>query len=406
MSTNLTTDVAIVGGGLAGASVAYALGARGIRSVIVESKNALAQGASGNRYGLLMPYISASASPAESLYSAGFTHTKNLLTETLSDEGIFAQNGGLQLPSSGRLQRLLQGSEELRSSDLIQRVTALEASEIANSRLTEGAFYVAQGGYVRPPALVSTLVARHAPLTSVICNAGVVSIHSEKDAWSLYLTDGTALSASKVVICSAFEAASLEVCSWLPLEPIRGQTVIVKSSAASENLRTLLCFDGYITPAQGGEHLVGAIYRHGDLSSEVSDEDSLTIIKRLHRALPQLAPDSSEGKSLISARACFRTSTFDRLPYIGALPDFHTMSESARRYQSGTDLTQRVPLSFYPGIFVSLGHGSRGLLSCPLAGEIIARSINGEEQRSLHEAARVTAAERYVYRALSTTKAL
>lgn len=410
MSTNLTTDVAIVGGGLAGASVAYALGARGIRSIIVERKSALAQGASGNRYGLLMPYISASASPAESLYSAGFTHTKNLLTETLSDEGIFAQSGGLQLPSSGRLQRLLQGSEELRSSDLIQRVTALEASEIANSHLTEGAFYIAQGGYVSPPALVSALVARHAPLSSAICNAGVVSIHSERDAWSLYLTDGTALSASKVVICSAFEAASLEVCSWLPLEPIRGQTVIVKSSAASENLRTLLCFDGYITPAQGGEHFIGAIYRHGDLSQEASDQDSLAIIRRLHRALPQLALDayqeSSLTCSLISARACFRTSTFDRLPYIGALPDFHTMSESARRYQSGTDLTQRVPLSFYPGIFVSLGHGSRGLLSCPLAGEIIARSINGEEQKSLHEAARVTAADRYVYRALSTTKAL
>jgi tRNA 5-methylaminomethyl-2-thiouridine biosynthesis bifunctional protein len=400
MNTNCTTDVAIIGGGLAGASVSYALGARGIRSIIVERKHALAQGASGNRYALLMPYISASASPAESLYKAGFTHTKSLLTEALCDAGLFAQSGGLQLPSSARLRRLIQGSEELRSSDLIERVTALEASEIANSHLTEGAFYVSQGGYVSPPALVSSLVARHAPLASAICNAGVVSICKEENTWSLNLTDGTSLSAGKVVICSAFEASSLELCSWLPLEPIRGQTVILKSSQASEKLRTLLCFDGYITPAQGGEHLIGAIYRHGDFSHEVSQEDSITIIKRLHRALPQLALGALEEGSLISARACFRTSTFDRLPYIGALPDFHTMSESARRYQSGSDLTQRVPLTFHPGVFVSLGHGSRGLLSCPLAGEIIARSINGEEQPSLHEAARVTAAERYVYRAL------
>lgn len=400
MKTGTTIDTVIIGGGLAGASVAYALAFRGIRSVIVESKSTLAQGASGNRYGLLMPYITASASPAETLYSAGFTYSRDLLTNKLQDDALFLESGGLQLPSSVRLRKLLETPTELRSKESIQRVTAQEASEIAQHPLDQGCFFVARGGYVSPPALVAQLVTQYSSHTSVQLYASATAISKQNDAWLINLSDGTSLSAATVVICSAFEAASLAICSWLPLEPIRGQTVIVKSTPASEKLRTLLCFDGYITPAQGGEHLIGAIYKHGDTSHEVSDEDSRTIINRCNRAVPHLA---LEEASFTSARTCFRTSTFDRLPYIGALPDFHGMRDAARSYQSGTDLMQRVPLSFHPGIFVSLGHGSRGLLSCPLAGEIIARCINGEEQGALLEAAQVAVPQRYAYRALSAS---
>lgn len=397
MNTDQVSDVLIVGGGLAGAAVAYALAKRNIRSLIVERRSALSSGASGNRYGLLMPYISSSTSPTETLYSAGFSLSRNLLTQELGDDALFIASGGLQLPSSARLKKLLSATTPLCSSEYVERVASDEASEISSYPLAEGGFFVSKGGYVSPPTLVSTLIARFPSHISVRCGAEVVGIVRQDNSWSAQLSTGTRLSAERVVISSAFEAASLAICSWLPLEPIRGQTIIVKSSPDSEKLRTLLCFDGYITPAQGGEHLIGAIYKHGDLSHDVSDDDSRAIITRCNRAVPQLRIDNS---SLISARACFRTSTFDRLPYIGALPDFEGMCKAARPYQSGTDLTQRVPLRFHPGIFVSLGHGSRGLLSCPLAGEIIARNINGEEQLSLCEAARITAAERFAYRAL------
>jgi tRNA 5-methylaminomethyl-2-thiouridine biosynthesis bifunctional protein len=99
-------------------------------------------------------------------------------------------------------------------------------------------------------------------------------------------------------------------------------------------------------------------------------------------------------------RVCFRTSTIDRLPYIGALPDFHAMQQEASQYQSGTDLQKRVPIRFLEGVYMHLGHGSRGLLSCPLGAEIIARSICGEELKEFEKAASVVDPARLPYRLL------
>jgi tRNA 5-methylaminomethyl-2-thiouridine biosynthesis bifunctional protein len=78
------------------------------------------------------------------------------------------------------------------------------------------------------------------------------------------------------------------------------------------------------------------------------------------------------------------------------------MSEAAQGFQSGTNLKQRIPLLFHPGMFVSVGHGSRGLLSCPLGGEIIARTIACGDLGSLREIAQVVSAERFAYHTLTT----
>jgi glycine/D-amino acid oxidase-like deaminating enzyme len=49
----------------------------------------------------------------------------------------------------------------------------------------------------------------------------------------------------------------------------------------------------------------------------------------------------------------FRTSTHDRIPYIGAVDPR------------------------YPGLFVTVGHGSRGLLSSMVGGELLADLVEG-----------------------------
>ena len=160
----------------------------------------------------------------------------------------------------------------------------------------------------------------------------------------------------------------------------------------------VLCFGGYLTPAIDDEHLLGAHYRHDDDNQEPSDEDTAEIVRVAAQSVSSLGITISDARS---ARVCFRTSTIDRLPYIGQLPNFTEMESEARSYRSGTDLRRKVALREYAGLYVSAGHGSRGLLTGPLGGEIIARLINNEPLDSLQAAATLCDPARIPHRLLT-----
>jgi tRNA 5-methylaminomethyl-2-thiouridine biosynthesis bifunctional protein len=66
--------------------------------------------------------------------------------------------------------------------------------------------------------------------------------------------------------------------------------------------------------------------------------------------LNEIVPDWSNAV-VTAGRSSIRATTPDRMPYVGALD---------------------------AGLYVSTGYGSRGLLSAPLAAEIIASSMVGE----------------------------
>jgi tRNA 5-methylaminomethyl-2-thiouridine biosynthesis bifunctional protein len=178
-----------------------------------------------------------------------------------------------------------------------------------------------------------------------------------------------------VVLCSAHEISKLAPTSWVPLEAIRGQTVQARTSLASVPLRTVISYDGYITPEYDGVHFIGAHYRHNDMSEEPDQGDTSEILSRLYRTLPSIS-----NLAVSSSRVCFRASTHDRMPYIGALP-----------------------LRDAPQLFINAGHGSRGLLTAPLGGEIIARLVHNEPLEDLEEAATIASAARLTKRYQAST---
>ena len=57
-----------------------------------------------------------------------------------------------------------------------------------------------------------------------------------------------------------------------------------------------------------------------------------------------------------SARVAFRTGTPDKLPLVGEVPAVVSTGDTS-------------------GLYISLAHGSRGLLSCTTSGEILAAKI-------------------------------
>ena len=95
-----TTDVAIIGGGVIGCSIAYQLSKKGIKSTVFE-KNKLASGASGATAGIIGPiwYLDHTIKP---YFDMGMRSLEIFpsLVEELKEAGIdpeFQQNGGMKI---------------------------------------------------------------------------------------------------------------------------------------------------------------------------------------------------------------------------------------------------------------------------------------------------------------------
>lgn len=377
MNSSPQPDVLIIGGGLAGAATAYALAARSLSVSILEAGSELASKASGNPRGLLMPYIATSSSPPGQLYGDGFHFSRRLMRERLSNTSLYTECGVLQIPTTKRHLRMVEETTDLSEFAPIHRVTPIDASEITGLSIAYRSFHIAHAGYCSPPAIVRELVSAFRNRITIQLGRRVINLERESQLWVATLSDGEQTSAPTVILCGAHEIASLSLTSWVPLEPIRGQTIHTTSSPTSQRLQTVISYDGYIAPASADGHFVGAHYRHNDMNEHPEAADSQEILRRLFVALPEIEP-----LHVISSRVCFRASTHDRLPYIGALP-----------------------CDRGDGIYINGGHGSRGLVTAPLGGEIIARRIANEPMAELTKAATIASAERLTrrYRSAQTT---
>ncbi len=390
-------DVVVIGAGLAGCTTAYALLDRGLQVALVDSAPQVAAKASGNKWGLLTPYLSTKRSDLEALYSAGYAFTHTLLSKHPRCRESFHQTGALQLPSNRRLAAMTASAEAILGAPVVHRVKPTETLGIAGITIDSSALYVPDAGFLSPQGFVEQLLAVDSSRLTLALGAACCSIKRDKTTWVSLLKDGRSFLSNSVVVCAAHESATLELTSWLPLEAIRGQTICARSNDASRALRTVVSYGGYITPDVAGMHFIGAHYSHDDneLLPRVSDTEEM--LRLSSKWLPTLSLATSEAfspRASLNARVCFRTSTIDRLPYIGALPDYELFNRQIAQFRSGTNLANRVTFSPVSGIFVNVGHGSRGLLSCPVGAEIIARQIVNAPLAELANVAQITSPER------------
>lgn len=370
MTANRSYDAIVIGGGLAGAGTARALALRGRRVLLCETHPHLAAKASGNARGLLMPYVATHTSPPGRLYATGFRFTHTLLSQTFGDRNLYTECGAMQLPATKRLARILTETTACVGDAPIQRISADEGSTIAAITIPTPSFFIPQAGFCEPAQVTHALVDIGTTAITIRCSHEVVDLTPEERTWRVTFRNGDIEETDTVVLCGAHEITTFPITSWVPLEAIRGQTAQARTSPESLSLRTVISYDGYITPEYNGVHFIGAHYRHNDMSEEPDQSDTNEILSRLYRTLPSVS-----NLDVTSSRVCFRASTHDRMPYIGALP-----------------------LRNAPPLFINAGHGSRGLLTAPLGGEIIARLVHKAPLEDLEESATISTVARLTKR--------
>ena len=341
----LPASVAVVGGGVAGCSMAYALAERGVEVTLLEQRQ-LASGGSGNVAAALYPQITKHWIAASWWHLTAYAHALRYYRHRCA-QGLafdFTSPGMAKLAMTPEEALRLRGVNDALGLDptLARWCEATELAALTGLPLDFGGVWFGQGSLLSPKKLCAAL-ATH-PRIAVREGCGLEAIRRHASHWHLTTSTGDTLKASHVVLAAAQEAKRF--VPWLRLNPTAGQVTEIAADPALAPLRYVLCHTVYVVPFGEG-YVLGATYDRTDLSETVTPANHEKNIRALHEALPgwASAPHVRDG------RTSLRASTADRIPYIGVVDE---------------------------GLYVSAGFGSRGMVSAPLAADVLAAELLGE----------------------------
>ena len=376
----------IIGGGIAGCATAYALAQRGIAVTLIERSPQLASAASGNPRGILHARFGAGDNPLHRFVLAAYGHALGLLDEVMPVDGAArAECGLLQLACKEvETKRIARLAEQDWPKHLLQFVDAAQASQLAGIEMEYGSLWFPSGGWVVPPVLCEKLASAagisqrlgHEVETLAKTETGwCASGHDEQGgAWEM--------AADVVLVCCAHSARKFAQFAHFPLTPVRGQITVVPQTSASQALQSVVCGDGYCAPAVEGVHVTGATHAFDDESSEVRAADHAENLASLAEYTPQLflalgqkeeRDNDGESKEPFVVSLSNQVPPFDKLRANG-------FSRLEGRASIRCSAPGSMPLvgSVQEGLYCSLAHGTRGLLTAGLAAEVLAAQLCGQ----------------------------
>ncbi|MDA7085879.1 bifunctional tRNA (5-methylaminomethyl-2-thiouridine)(34)-methyltransferase MnmD/FAD-dependent 5-carboxymethylaminomethyl-2-thiouridine(34) oxidoreductase MnmC [Pseudomonas sp. SA3-5] len=368
----------VIGAGLAGCATAASLAARGWRVTLLERHANIAEEASGNPQGVLYLKLSAHGTALSRLIVSGFGYTRRLL-ERLHKGRDWDNCGVLQLALDAKeVQRQAQLAAAF-PGDLLVNLDRASAAAKAGIQLPAGGLFYPQAGWVHPPTLCRLLAEQ--PSIRLQLHQEALELRRDGQAWQAWNGEQLLASAAVVVLAGAAEIKRFPCSAELPLKRIRGQISRVPATAQSSALRSVVCASGYIAPARLGEHTLGASFDFSsdDLTLNSADHaDNLALLEEISHDLaerlngPRLDPAQLEG------RAAFRCTSPDYLPIVGPLADRPAFLEAYAVLAKDARQVPDVPCPWLDGLYINSGHGSRGLITAPLSGELIAAWLDAE----------------------------
>lgn len=360
----------IIGAGIAGCSTAYALAKYGIKVTLIERHDAVAQEASGNPVAMLYPKLNTGSDALSILASYGFSFTVDLLKQLPYCESLFALCGQIQLGFNEREQT--KHSKLLDNKDAhlaFQHLSIDEASEKANIALLSGGLYLPESGWVNPQLFCQSLI--QSDLIKCQLSTTVSSIHQQSTDWQIRLANKQQLAADIVVLCNANAILQFAPCQHLPVTPVRGQVNFFKENATTQAMKSVICSDHYLSPSIKGIHSIGTSYAPNDMNGALCAQDTEANLQALKAISPAIF--NSIHACEVTGRVAWRSATRDYLPLAGQLIDEQALKAAPPRY---SDSPSNLP--WLTGLYVNAGHGSKGMITAPLCGELIANLITNK----------------------------
>lgn len=390
----------VIGGGLSGCASANSLARRGWQVTLMERHERLAKEASGNPQGILYMKLSAHGTTLSQLIVSGFGYTRRLL-EQLQRGRDWDDCGVLQL---GFNEKEAERQAHLASAfpaALVHLLDQPAAQALAGVELAHGGLFYPEGGWVHPPALCHYQVL-HANV-QIMTHHDVLQLNKVGDQWHACQGDQLLASAPVVILAGAAEVKRFPASSGLPLKRIRGQITQLAETPASSVLKTVVCAEGYVAPGRLGEHTLGASFdfHNEDLSTTPAGHQSnLDLLEEISPDLKQRLGNEQLDPQTLQGWAAFRCTSPDYLPIVGPLSDPEQFASAYAVLRKDARQTPDTPCPWLSGLYVNSGHGSRGLITAPLSGEILAAWINNEAQPVPRAVAEACHPNRFALRAL------
>ena len=295
--------VAIVGAGIAGASLARAFASLGVTADVFEAAG-VGAGASGNPAAVVTPRLDAGLGPGAQLYVQAFERAVRLYGEL---QGAVITRGALQLRIEERDPARFA---KIAASDLFEPGSLAELdANAAGAALGEPA----------PPALrfdAAVVIEPHRVLDAWLPQPTLASIAAGRpdgQGWALLDADGQPLAHADIV-CLAAGAGLAALWPDAPLTPVRGQVSWAEGVAPPP----AVSWGGYAATTPGGA-MFGATHDRGDASDGWRLEDDRRNLAEVAGRLPVLAARLAAAD--IRGRASVRATVPDNLPLAGPLAD-------------------------------------------------------------------------------------
>jgi len=331
-------DVAVIGGGVIGLSVAWRARARGL-SVVVFDRAELGGGTTRVAAGMLAPVSEADAQE-RALLTLGLESARML--RAFADELRDVTNLDVGLRTEGTLAVARDADEKAaleRELDLRDRLglrahrllaSAARALEPALAPSIRLAAEFPDDHSVDPRAVTAALVAA--------CDRAGVALRPGTEVTSIDKLD-----AEQVVIAAGPWSAGLVP---LPVRPVKGQTIRLRGTELLQ--RTLRFEGGYLVPRADGRIILGATVEERGFDTAIT----ALAVHDLLRDAAELVPGvlECEVEELVAG---LRPGTPDNAPLIGRVDD---------------------------RVVVATGHHRNGILLAPVTARLVAAELAGEAE--------------------------
>ncbi len=348
MSPNQHVDVAIVGGGVIGAAIAYFLAQRGAQPLVIEGTE-VAYGASGKSAGLLSPGLPhdddrTGALPPLLARSVALHRT---VSELLDGPGTYDYT-----PYT----TCLVAQDDHEAADLLARAEHLSAEPIPHAEIAERCPWLdrpVSGALAQPTAQIDSakftarlLESAQSMGASLRMGRAVGLVGGADYVDGVELEDGIVTADATVIALGPW---SLRAAAWLdlpiPVRPLKGQIVHLEPSVEPPPGGFSDMHGHYVVTRPTGLVHIGATEEEEGFDAEPTEAARDYVLATLSRLTSRL-----EGMRVVNQTACLRPVSGDGLPIIGAAP--------------GRE-----------GAYVATGHGRKGIILSLATGEAMAELI-------------------------------
>ena len=325
-----STDVAIIGGGVIGCSIAYYLAKLGIISTVFE-QNRLGWGASGATAGVIGPLWHIPPS-SEASFELGLLSLRMFPKQAaeLADAGIdpeFRESGVLWIAQTEEhateLRHNLSWQTELDMGTVwLTQSEIFEREPDVNPNVL-GGVYSPKEGYVRGQRLVDSLAHAASLLgANFVERTEVIGLETtDHSVTGVRLLDDVVAAGHVVLATGPWTGIARRwIPSVIPVRPVKGQRILLRAAGLLPK-SPVHDESAYVVPRLDGNVLVAATRHEGEFDQEITADAVTRLIGNATAIFPALAK-----ARFVGARSGVRPGSPDDIPIIGPVPGWDNLS--------------------------------------------------------------------------------